>query len=72
MHQVPLPLVIGLDYNWDTNGSHGYVCFTQPGAGSEKNICSIKLCFCQHGVQPNVKVIFWGAGRGIVDSDKQA
>ena len=34
--QVPLPLVIGLDDNWDTKGSHGPVCFSQPGAGSGK------------------------------------
>ena len=36
--QVPLPLVIGLDDNWDTKGSHGPVFSSQSGAGSEKTI----------------------------------
>ena len=72
MDQLTLPIVIGLDDTWDTKGSLGPVCFSQPGAGSEKSVCYIKLCFCQRGIQPNTTVIFWGTGRGIVDFDKQA
>ena len=64
--------MIGIDDTWDTKGSHGPVCFTQPGAVFEKNVCSIKLCFCQSGIQPNITVIFGGKGRGNVDFDKQA
>ena len=37
MEQVSLPLVIGLNENWNKKGNHGPVCFSQPGAGSEKN-----------------------------------
>ena len=33
---MPPPLVIGLDDTWDTKGSHVPLCFSQPGAGSEK------------------------------------
>ena len=69
---MPLHLVIGLDETWDTKVSHGYVCFTRPGAGYEDFFCSIKLCFCQSGIQPKFTVVFWGTGRGIVDFDKQA
>ena len=45
--------------------------FSQPGAGAGKSVCSIKLSFCQLGIQPNITVIFWGTGRGIEDFDKQ-
>ena len=69
---MPLPLVIGLDDNRGTKGSHGPMCFSQPGAGSEKKCLFVKLCFCQRGIQPNITVIFWGTVRGIVDLDKQA
>ena len=34
MDQVPPPLVICLDYTWDTKGTHGHVCFSHPCAGS--------------------------------------
>ena len=68
---MQLPLVICLDDTWDTKVSHGPVCFSQPGAGSEKH-CSIKICFYQRGIQPNITVIFWGTGRGIVDFDKHS
>ena len=45
--------------------------FSHPGAGSgEKS--SIKLCFRQRGIQPNIAVIFRGTGRVIEDFDKQA
>ena len=46
--------------------------FSQPGDGSGKKICSLKLFFYQCGIKPNITVIFWGTGRGIVDFDKQA
>ena len=72
MDQVPIPLVIGLDDNWDKKVSHGPVCFSHPGAGSGKSVCSIKLCFCQHGIQQNITVIFWVTGRGIVDFYKKS
>ena len=71
MDQVPLPVVIGLDETWDTKGGHGPVRFSQTGAGSEKSFYSIKLCFYQHGIQPNITVIFWETGSGILDFDKQ-
>ena len=71
MEQVLLYLMIGLDDNWDTKGSHIPVCFSQPGAGSEKK-CSIKPCLFQSGIQPNITVIFWVTWRVIVDFDKQA
>ena len=66
------PFVTGFGDTWDTKGSHGPVCFSQPGAGSGKRVCSIKLCFCQRVIQPNITVIFGGTGRGIVDFYKQA
>ena len=72
MNQVPPPPVIGLYDTWDTKNSHGPVCFYNPGAGSGKNVCSIKLCICKNGITPNIMVIFWGTGRGIVDFDKQS
>ena len=34
MDQVPPPLAIYLDYNWDTKVSHRPVCFSHPDAGS--------------------------------------
>ena len=45
--------------------------FPQTGAGSEKSVCYIKICFCQRVIQPNIKLIFWLKGRGIVDFDKK-
>ena len=33
---------------------------------------SIKLCFRQLGIQPNISVIFWVIGRIIADFDRQA
>ena len=71
MEQVSLPIVIGLDETWDTKGIHGPVCFSQPGASSEKK-CSIKLCFFHRGIQPNITVVICGTGRGFVDFYKQA
>ena len=67
---MTLPLLIGLYDTRDTKVSHGPVYFSQPDAGSKKK--SIKLCFCQSGIQPNITVIFGGKGRGNVDFDKQA
>ena len=64
--------MIGLDETWDTKGSHGLVCFSQTGAGSENNVCSIKLYLYQRVIQPNITVIFGGTGIIILDSDKQA
>ena len=68
---MPLPIVIGLDDILYTKGSHGPVCFSQPGTGSEKSVCSIKLWFCQSGIQPNITVIFMVTVIGIVDFYKQ-
>ena len=38
VYQVPAPLLIVFDDNWDTKGIHGPVCFSQPGDGYEKNV----------------------------------
>ena len=62
--------MIGIDSIWYTKGSHGPECFSQTGAGSEKDFCSIKICLCGSGIQLNITVIFWGTGRAIVDFDK--
>ena len=70
MYQVPPPLVICLDYTWDTKCSHGPVCFYRQGAGSGGKKCNIKLCFCQRGIQPNIAVIFQGTGEIIEKNDK--
>ena len=70
MDQVPLPIVIVLDDTWDTRGSHGPVCYSQPGDGSE-NIFSVKLLFFQRGIKPNFAVNFGGTVRVIVDFDKK-
>ena len=37
-----------------------------------KKNCSVKIFFCQIGIQPNITVIFWGTGRSITDFEKQA
>ena len=63
--------MIGLDDTWDIKGIHGPVCFSQPGAGSEKSFCYIKLCFRQRGIQPKIAFIFRGKWRSIVNIDKQ-
>ena len=72
MDQVPLPHMIVLDDTWYTKGSHGPVCFPQPGAVSEKSCYSIKLCFHQCGIQPNTLEIFQVTGRVIEDFYKNA
>ena len=65
VEQVPPPLLICLDDTWDTTGSHKPVCFSHPGAGSGGR--SIKICFCQRGIQPKIAVIFLGTARSIED-----
>ena len=72
MYQAPLPLVIGLDYTWDTKGSHGPVFFPQPGADSGNSFPHIKLLFYKCVIQPNITVIFGGTGRVVADFGKQA
>ena len=42
MDQEPLSIVIVLDDTCDKKGSHGPVCVSWPGAGSEKRSCYIK------------------------------
>ena len=69
MDQVTPPLVIDLDNTWDTKVIHGTVRFPQPGASSGGKK-SIKLCFCQRGIQPNIEIIFWLTGRSIAYFDK--
>ena len=66
------PFVTGFGDTWDTKGSHGPVCFSHPGAGYEKRVCPIKLCFRQCGIKPNSTVIIGLTGRGTLDFDKQA
>ena len=69
--KVPLPILIGIYDTCDTKGIHIPVClFPRQVLVLTKK--SIKLCFCQRGIQPNITLIFWGTGRGIVDFDKQA
>ena len=70
MDLVPPALVIYLDYTWYTNGSHGPVCFSHPGAGSGEKKCNIKLCFRQREIQPKIAVIFRGTGGSIENFDK--
>ena len=62
MHQVPLPILIVLDETWDTKCIHVPVCFSQPGAGSEISFSSIKLCFYQSGIKPNIVKRFSAIG----------
>ena len=63
--------MVGLDDTWDKKGSQGPVCFSHPGAGSEKCLFH-KLCSFQRGIQPNITFIFGGTGRSIVYFGKQA
>ena len=72
MEQVTLTLVIVLDDTCDTKGRHGPVCVSQTGTCSEKCPSSIRLCFCQSGIQPNIEVIFWGTGNRIKDIEKKS
>ena len=52
MDQVPLPLVIGIDDNWDKKGRHGNELVSQPGAGFDKinvplNSASVSVSYNQ-------------------------
>ena len=66
-----LPFVIFLDDTWDKKCIHVPVCFPHPGTGSEKNACSMQICFHQRGIQPKIGVLFQGTCRDIADFDKQ-
>ena len=70
MYQVPLPILIVLDYIWYKKGSHEPVYFSQTGTGSGKSYCSIKLCLRQHGIQPKIAEIFQVTERSIANFDK--
>ena len=68
--QVPPPLVIRLDDNWDTIGRNRHVRVSQSGDGSNKHFCFVKLCFCKNIIKPNIAFIFWVTEMGIIDCDK--
>ena len=65
------PLVIGLDDTWDTKGRYGPVRFF-PAMCWLCFFASIKICFYQSGMKPNIEVIFWGTWRGILAFYKKA
>ena len=65
VHQVPPPLVIGLDDNLYTEGIHGHVCVSQKGVGSDHVVGSIQLFFLQSRIQPNIALIFQGTVKRI-------
>ena len=65
MYQVPPPLVIALDETWDKKVIHGHVRVYHPVSDSNKHFFSIKLCFRQRGIQPNIELSFGGQGRGL-------
>ena len=71
MDQVPPPLLICLDENWDTKGSYRPVCSPHPGAGSGKKTVPLNSASVRVEYNKNIAVIFWGTGRGIEDYDKQ-
>ena len=64
--------MIHLDKNLYTKGIHVPVHFSHTDAVSEKSCCSVKLCFHQRRIQPNIVVIFQGKGRVIADFYKQS
>ena len=67
---MTLPLLIGIDNNRDTQVIHGHVFVSHTGSGYDNLFGYIKLLFRQHGIQPNIAVIFMVTHRGIVDFDK--
>ena len=69
---MPLPVLIVLDDTWYKKVIHGPVCVYHPGDGYYKHVCSIKLVFRRHGIQPQVAVIFWVTGKIIMDFEKQS
>ena len=65
------PLVIVLDDTWDTKVRNEHERVSQPGYGSDKHFCSIKLCLHNNGINSKTRVICWGTGMGITYFDKQ-
>ena len=70
--QVKLPLVIGLEGNCNTKGSHGNLCVSHTGSGSDKHYCSVRIRFRHRGMQPNISVIFQVTVKNITDAEKRA
>ena len=68
---MTLPLLIGIDINWDTRGIHGHVWFSHTDAGNDNLFGSIKIFFRQNGIQPNIGVIFWVKVKSVNYFDKQ-
>ena len=67
---MTLPLLIGIDNNRDTKVIHGHVFVSHTGSGYDNLFGYIKLLFRQHGIQPNIAVIFCVKGKSIADVDK--
>ena len=72
MDHLPPHLVIGIDDTWYTKEIHGHVHVSQSDSGSNKMFCSVKICFRQRGIKPNIAFILWGTCMGIKDFDKQS
>ena len=67
MYQVPPPLVICIDYNWDTKVSHGPVCFYHPGAGSRGG--NVTLSSDSVSVEYNQRLqLYFGEQRGVLQN----
>ena len=45
---------------------------SQPGAGSDKIFCSMRMCFFQQVGHPKIAFIFGGTDKQIKDTEKQA
>ena len=63
-YQGTLPLVLGLYKTWDEKGKK-LIAASHPGAGLDKNQCSIQVTFHPRGVQPKTGVVFCGIGKRI-------
>ena len=70
--QVPPPLVIRLDDNWDTIGRNRHVRVSQSVDGSNKHFCSVILWLHQRRIQLNILIIFWRTGMRITHFDKKS
>ena len=69
MDQVPLPIMIGLDYTWDKKVAM-YLCVFPSQMLVLKKKSASKLCFGQHVVQLQISVIIGGTRNSITDIEK--
>ena len=72
IEQVPLPLIISLDYTWDSRLNCGPMWVSQTGFGADKYFFSIQMCFHQQVSQTKISVIFRGNVQQIKYLDNQA